>query len=202
MPGYCTLTATTRPSCSTARCTCASEAAATGCGVELAEDGLEGLTELALRRRGGSTREGLRRHLVLQRREHVDVLVRDDVGTAAEELRRLDQQPLVASRRCRRSAWRSSGGGGAAPLRPTRARAASAGGRSACSRRRCAPASVPTSRKRRRARLREGLAVTTRPFVEVISIYRNTPCRNGDGHVHLVTTPRPSARRYANAIGR
>ena len=48
MPGYCTLTAQTRPSCSTARCTCASDADATGVSLELREHLLERPAQLAL----------------------------------------------------------------------------------------------------------------------------------------------------------
>ena len=64
-------------------------------GFELSEHRLERLTQLALDDLPDHL-EGLRRHLVLQVREHVDVLVRHDVRPAAEELQRLDQQTLLA----------------------------------------------------------------------------------------------------------
>ena len=67
MPGRSTLTATSRPSFRTAKCTCAIDALATGAGVEAGEDRAERLAERLLDDRARDV-VGKRRHAVLQAR--------------------------------------------------------------------------------------------------------------------------------------
>ena len=118
MPGYCTLTATTRPSLSVALCTWASEAEAIGVSFELREDVVQGALELALDRPLDDG-ERARRHLVLQAREDVDVLVGDQVGPGADDLAELDEQPLLADGEVVELAGRPGVVGAAARRRPS-----------------------------------------------------------------------------------
>ena len=117
MPGYCTFTATSRPSqpsavsqlpsfrlhvpiagrFSRARCTCASDAAAIGFSSNSANTSSSGRSSCALDAPLDHL-ERPRRHLVLQPRQHADVLVRDQVRPRANDLPELDQQPLPPNR--------------------------------------------------------------------------------------------------------
>ena len=90
MPGRCTLTATGRPSRSAARCTCPSDAAASGVGFE-ARERLRDADAQLLRDDALDVREGERFDLVLQPRERLEVRAAEDVGAGREELTELDE---------------------------------------------------------------------------------------------------------------
>ena len=94
MPGYCTLTAATRPSVQHGAMHLRQGRRGDRRRLEGREDSAQRPAELALDDVADDL-EGLGRHLVLKAREHIDVCVGDDVGAGAEELAGLDQQALV-----------------------------------------------------------------------------------------------------------
>ena len=91
MPGRSTLTAASVPSCSRARCTCATEALATGVSVEAREH----LAATACRRRAPGSRprarESKRRHPVLQLGQLVGDVGGQQVAARRQHLAELDE---------------------------------------------------------------------------------------------------------------
>ena len=114
MPGRSTLTATSRPSFSVAKCTCAIEALATGSASKLAKSSSMGLPKaFSTSARGLGRRE--RRHAVLQLGQFVGQVQRQQVAPRRQHLAELDEdrpQPLqrqaqAHAARLRRSAGRA-----------------------------------------------------------------------------------------------
>ena len=90
MPGRSTLTATSRPSVVTAKCTWAIEAAATGVIVEAGEQRVDRLAELGLDDAPGlGAGEG--RQVVLQSRQVGGDLLAQKVGAGRQRLAELDE---------------------------------------------------------------------------------------------------------------
>ena len=97
-PGYCTLTATVRPECVTARCTWPIDAAAIGVGIPLREHALGRVAELlAHDLRGQLGRH--RRRVLLQRRERLAHRLRQAVVEVARHLAELHQRALQLAER-------------------------------------------------------------------------------------------------------
>ena len=94
MPGYWTLTATTRPSFERGPVHLGERGRRDGCLGEVLEDVGEGPLELAFDGPLDGA-EGTRRDLVLEAGEDVDVLVGDHVGAGADDLAELDEEALV-----------------------------------------------------------------------------------------------------------
>ena len=123
-----------------ARCTCASDADATGVSSNsenISSSGRPSSRSTCAR----DVLERLRRHLVVQRRERLDVGVGQDVRARAEELPGLDQQALVLDRRLVELVGAPAVVLLAARLAPLRALALLAEADAACSPRRRARAS-------------------------------------------------------------
>ena len=93
MPGYCTLTATARPSWVIARCTCPIEAAAMGSGSQRAKARSGGRPSSSLTTCGGQLRAH-RRHAVLQPAERAADGGRQAVVDVAGHLAELHQHAL------------------------------------------------------------------------------------------------------------
>ena len=99
MLGRWTLTATCWPvAASTALCTWPSEAAAVASGSSELNSALTRLVQLRLDHRH-DVAERRRRHFVLQRAEHVEGPLRQQIGARAEELAELDHQHAELDRR-------------------------------------------------------------------------------------------------------
>ena len=90
MPGRSILTATSRPSCRRAKCTCATEALATATGSNCGEHLVDRPVVRALER-GEHEFGGERRHLVLQLRELVGDVGRQQVAARRQQLAELDE---------------------------------------------------------------------------------------------------------------
>ncbi len=90
MPGRSTLTATSRPSCSVAKCTWAIDALATGLGVEAGKELVDAPPEGLLDQRGGLGGRK-RRHAVLQLGQFVGHVQRQQVAPRRQHLAELDE---------------------------------------------------------------------------------------------------------------
>jgi hypothetical protein len=98
MPGRSTFTATSRPSCSVAKCTCAMEALATGSASKLANRPPRLAGRVALDD-GARLCTGERRHLVLQLGQFVGDVRRHQVAPGGQHLAELDEdRPQVLQR--------------------------------------------------------------------------------------------------------
>jgi hypothetical protein len=91
MSGRRTLTATTSPSRSSARCTCATEAAATGSSSKRRKHLVQRAAELGLDQ-GPHGRRGKRRNAVLQCGQLLDQRPRQEIGARRRDLADLDER--------------------------------------------------------------------------------------------------------------
>ena len=98
MSGYWTLTATTRPSTSRARCTCASDAAATAVGENSLNTSAKRPAEVFFDH-ALDGRKVARRQAVVALRERLDVLRREDIRARADDLAHLHQHAAHRDRR-------------------------------------------------------------------------------------------------------
>ena len=122
MSGYCTLTATSRPSRRRARCTCASDADGDRRALEAREHGVERLARARARRPRASPRRAAAARASWHCLQRLDELGREHVRARRDRLTDLDHARRAARARCAKIASRVALRGSRRELRVGRLR--------------------------------------------------------------------------------